>query len=106
MGWFFDQWVRGTQIPTYTVSWSINDPGTGVFKAVVKVTQEGVAKTFKMYVPVTLTMSDGSVLRTRVLVQGPESTVTLPDVASKPKSLTFNDFEGVLATVAEVSGPN
>ena len=106
MGWFFDQWVRGTQIPTYKVVWGIEDPGTGVFKATVKVTQEGVAKTFKMYVPVTLTMSDGSVLRTRVLVQGPESTVTLPDVASRPKSLTFNDFEGVLATVAEVSGPN
>lgn len=106
MGWFFDQWVRGTQIPTYKVAWAISDPGTGVFKTTVKVTQEGVAKTFKMYVPVTLTMTDGSVLRTRMLVQGPESTVTLPDVASKPKTLTFNDFEGVLATVAEVSGPN
>ena len=106
MGWFFDQWVRGTQIPTYRVAWAITDAGTGLFKVTLKVAQEGVAPTFKMYVPVTVQMSDGSVLRTRVLVQGPESTVTLPEVASKPKSLTFNDFEGVLATVAEVAGPN
>ena len=106
MGWFFDEWVRGTQIPTYKVAWGITDAGNGLFKATLKVMQEGVGPNFKMYVPVTVQMSDGSVLRTRVLVQGPESTVTLPEVASRPKSLTFNDFEGVLATVAEVAGPN
>lgn len=105
MGWFFDEWVRGTQIPTYTVAWAITGGG-GAYKATVQVLQEGVAESFRMYVPVTLEMSDGSVLRTRMLVQGPKSTVTLPEVASKPKSLTFNDFEGVLATVAEVAGPN
>ena len=106
MGWFFDQWVRGTAIPTYTVAWSVEDAGNGVYKARVKVTQEGVPETFRTYVPVTLQMTDGSVLRTRVQVKGPESVIDLPTVASRPKSIVFNDFEGVLATVTGVSGPN
>lgn len=106
MAWFFDQWVRGTGIPTYRVAWSVADLGNGTFKPSIKVLQEGVSDTFQMYVPVTVEMGDGSVLRTRVLVKGPESVVALPDVASRPKSLVFNDFEGALATVASVSGPN
>lgn len=105
MAWFFDEWVRGTHIPTYKVAWSLAGGGNA-FKVTVRVNQEGVPATFKMYVPVTLVLGDGSEVRARMLVQGPESTVTLPDVASKPKALRFNDFEGVLANVAEVSGPN
>ncbi len=105
MGWFFDEWVRGTSIPTYHAAWSVAE-ANGVFKTTLKVTQEGVPETFQMYVPVTLQLSDGSVLRTRMLVKGKESTVQLPDVPSKPKSLVFNDFEGVLATVAEVTRTN
>ena len=59
-----------------------------------------------MYVPVTIQLGDSSVLRTRVLVKGPESVIDLPAASSKPKALQFNNFEGVLATVSEVSGPN
>jgi aminopeptidase N len=106
MGWFFDQWVRGTAIPTYSVVWAVTDAGDGMFRTRLKVVQTGVPETFQMYVPVTLQLSDGGVLRARVLVKGAETTVDLAPVGSRPRSLTFNDFEGVLATVADVTKAN
>jgi len=63
------------------------------------VAQEGVPETFQMYVPVTMQLSDGSVVRMRVLVKGPGYEGDLPAVPSRPKDFIFNDFEGVLADV-------
>ncbi len=106
MGWFFDQWVRGTAIPTYSVFWAVTDAGAGMFRTQIKVVQTGVPETFQMYVPVSVQLSDGGVLRARVLVKGAETTVDLAPVGSRPRSLTFNDFEGVLATVGDVLKAN
>jgi hypothetical protein len=99
MRWFFDQWVDGTAIPTYRVSSTTVAADGGQFQVKLKVKQEGVPDGFQMYVPVTLEMGKGQLFRYRVKVKGPVSEITLPAVPAKPKSVKFNDLEGVLAEV-------
>jgi hypothetical protein len=99
MRWFFDQWVDGTAIPTYRVSSTTVAADGGQYQVKLKVKQEGVPEGFQMYVPVTLELAKGQLFRYRVKVKGPVSEITLPAVPAKPKSVKFNDLEGVLAEV-------
>jgi aminopeptidase N len=103
MRWFFDQWVDGTAIPTYRVSSTTVPADGGQFQVKLKVKQESVPDGFQMYVPVTLELGKDQLFRFRVKVKGPVSEITLPAVPAKPKSIKFNDLEGVLAEVKNES---
>ena len=102
MGWFFDQWVYGTALPTYRVAWRSEPRDDGQFRVRLQVTQEGVPPDFVMYVPVMLQLDKERVARLRVKVTGARSEIELPPMPAAPKSLRFNDLEGVLANVKEV----
>jgi aminopeptidase N len=102
MGWFFDQWVYGTALPTYKVAWRSEPRDDGQFRVRLQVTQEGVPPDFLMYVPVMLQLDKDRVARLRVKVTGTRSEIELPPMPAAPKSLRFNDLEGVLANVKEV----
>lgn len=100
MGWFFNQWVYGHEIPTYRVAWKSETDGNGKYRLQLRVRQEDVAPDFLMYVPVKVVMEDESVVRARVKITGEVSELTLPVLLpSRPESLEFNDMHGVLAEV-------
>ena len=99
MGWFFDQWVHSTAIPTYRVAHRTEPAENGQFRVRLKVRQEGVPEGFQMYVPVTLELGKDRKARVRVKVKGPVSEIELPLMPAEPKSVKFNDLEGVLAEV-------
>jgi hypothetical protein len=102
MGWFFDQWVYGTAIPTYAVASHIEPADGGQFRVRLRVEQHGVPDSFLMYVPVTVDMGKDRVARVRVKITGPKTELELPLMPAEPKAVRFNDFEGVLADVKEV----
>ena len=102
LGWFFDQWIYGTEIPTYRVAYRAEPAENGQYRVKLKVRQEKVGDQFRMYVPVTLDLGDGRVGRVRVKVHGPDSEIDLPLMPSKPKAIRFNDLDGVLAEVKMV----
>lgn len=104
MGWFFDQWVRGTAIPTYRVAHQFEPAGEGKYRVRLTVLQEDVPADFMMYVPVTVELGTGAKVHMRVLVKGPKSEPALPLMPSEPRALKFNDFEGVLAEVKPIGG--
>jgi aminopeptidase N len=99
MGWFFDQWVYGAEIPTYRVAHRAEKTPDGRWKVKLRVRQEGVSESFQMYVPVTLELGKKQVARFRVKVAGPMTELELPPVPAEPKKVVFNDLEGVLAEV-------
>jgi hypothetical protein len=99
LGWFFDEWIDGTSIPTYTWAWHAEDAGSGQTRVKLRVKQTDAPISFQMYVPVTVELQDGRMLRTRVHVTGPETDVDLPLLPGAVKSVKFNDFEGALAEV-------
>jgi peptidase M1-like protein len=98
LGWFFEQWIDGTGIPTYTWAWKA-ETTNGQTVVRFRVRQTEVPESFQMYVPVTVELRDGRVLRTRIRVAGPLTETALPPLPGEVKSVKFNDLEGVLAEV-------
>ena len=96
MDWFFNEWVYGTAIPTYTFSWTTARDSAGI-AAHLRVRQSDVPSDFAMYVPVLIKLKEGDVL-IRILVRGDttNATVRLP---TEPVSMQLNPLESVLAEV-------
>lgn len=95
--WFFDQWIDGTEIPTYI--WHA-EPGTRDGKPVVNLTvkQENVNRGFRMPVPVELVFSKKESGQVVILIDEPEETFTIP-VPKAPKNIELNPDHAVLAVV-------
>lgn len=104
MDWFFSQWVYGSAIPTYKYSHRVEPAADGKYRLKLTVLQEGVPESFKMFVPVSIEFENGTKARLRVLVTGARSEPELPLLPAKPKSIKFNDLEGVLANVEQIGG--
>jgi len=99
MGWFFDQWVYRSEIPTYRYAYQVTPAEGGKFRVRLRVRQEQVPEDFQMYVPVTVELGKDSWARARVKIKGPLTEFELPLMPSEPKSVRFNDLQGVLADV-------
>jgi len=102
LGWFFDQWIYGTEIPAYRVAYRSDPAENGQYRVKLRVRQENVGEDFQVYVPVSLDLGNNQVARLRVKVRGSTSEIDLPLMPSKPKAIRFNDLDGVLAEVKMV----
>lgn len=102
MGWFFNQWIYGAAVPTYKVATRTEKMSDGQYRVRLQVQQEDVPETFLAYVPVTVDLGKDRVARVRVKVTGARSNLELPPMPAEPKSIKFNDLEGVLADVKSV----
>ncbi len=99
MGWFFEQWVNGSAIPTYRVEYCGRELEDGTYSVTARVEQERVPTTFQMYVPLRLEFGDEGISRLRIAVAGPLTEVELPPIPRRPDRIVFNEFESVLAEV-------
>ena len=102
MDWFFKQWVYGTQIPTYRVAYKTDRVEGGQYRVTLRVVQENVAEDFQMLVPVTVDLGQNRQGRFRVNVRGSQSEIVLPLLPAEPKSVKFNELDGVLCDVKMV----
>ncbi|MCX6829821.1 MAG: M1 family aminopeptidase [candidate division Zixibacteria bacterium] len=99
MGWFFDQWVYGIDIPTYKFSYKTESEGDDKYLVTCRIKQLDVPDNFKMYVPVLLDFGKQGTARIRILVDKPEMEITLPPLPYKPDKVKFNDLESVLCKI-------
>ena len=98
MDWFFNEWVYGTAVPTYTFSWTTEPDSGGNGRALrMRVRQSDVPDGFSMYVPVLIKFAQGEAL-VRIAVRGPtsETRIRLP---AEPTEVQLNPLESVLAEV-------
>jgi hypothetical protein len=100
MDWFFDEWVYGTAIPTYTLSWRAEPGSETPYLLRLRIRQEEVPAGFGMLVPLLIEFADGGQALVRVTVRGPltEAQIRLP---GEPKRVQLNPLESVLAEVKE-----
>lgn len=96
MDWFFDQWVDGTAIPTYIVSWQAVPEADGQHRLRIRIRQEEVPDSFAMTVPVSIAFDDSPNMLVRLHVRGPVTEGELV-VPSKPTVIELNPLESVLA---------
>jgi hypothetical protein len=97
MDWFFDEWVYGTEVPSYKFEYSVNgNTLTG------RVTQSGVSDKFRMLVPVYLDFGQGWVKLGSAAITG-NATVELGNVnlPQPPKRVSIAAYKDVLATSVE-----
>lgn len=99
MGWFFSQWVDGTALPSYRVAWQVADAPDGKYFVRFRVRQQGVPESFRAYVPIGFEMGKDQWVRVRKQVTGPLTEFEIGPLPAKPKSVKFNDLDGVLAEV-------
>jgi hypothetical protein len=98
MDWFFNQWVYGTEVPSYKLVYSLKPEPDGKTLLTATVTQSGVSDKFKMLVPVYLDF-DGKIMRLgEATITGnsttPEFKIKLPQ---KPKRVVINYYNDLLA---------
>ena len=101
-GWFFDQWIHGTAIPTYRWSHEVTQQG-GKTILRLDIEQEGVPEGFRMPVPVQLAFGKSrggkdQVAEIVVMVDQPRKQVEF-ELPKAPRKVRLNGNYGVLADV-------
>jgi aminopeptidase N len=98
MDWFFDEWVNGTAIPTYVLSWRADTAANNSYALHLRIRQEDVPADFVMPVPMRIELAGGGHALVRMNVRGPltEATLQLP---AEPTQVELNPLESVLAEV-------
>ena len=98
MDWFFDEWVRGTELPGYRFEYSLTPQPDGKLLLRGTVQQSGVSDKFWMVVPVYGDFGSGPVRIGRLALHGAatskEFRVALPQ---KPKRLMIDAHNDILA---------
>lgn len=100
MDWFFNEWVNGTAIPTYILSWHAERAADHQYLLHVRVRQEDVPSDFVMPVPLSIDFAGGGNAIVRVTVRGPVTDAQI-QVPAEPARLVLNPVESVLAEVKE-----
>jgi hypothetical protein len=98
---FFDAWVYGTVVPTYSWSWDVSKSAApdGTWDLAVTVKQSDVPEGFGTPVPLRVEFGDkaGSMF---LQVKKPEETFHL-SLPARPKNVIFNPRHAVIARVKE-----
>ncbi len=99
MGWFFDQWVYGTAIPTYRYAWTTERGADGGHRLKLRVRQTVEPDgPFEMLVLVRVEFGEGRSSVVRVRVNQPEQIFEFP-LPEAPTDVILNHANAVLAKV-------
>ena len=103
MDWFFNEYVYGTEYPTYKFEHSFTIAPDGATMLNFKLAQSHVSDNFMMLVPIYVELQKGQVARLgRILVRGNntvEQHVRLGPVKEKPSRAMIAYLDDVLASV-------
>ena len=102
LDWFFDEYVYGTEIPTYKFAYNFEKDSSGDVVFGLKVTQSNVDDKFRMIVPIYLELADGHIVNLgRARIAGNtsvEQKVPLKGLKETPKRAMLNYYDDVLAS--------
>ena len=100
MDWFFDQWVYGTEVPTYRPDLDVVASGDAAMPFALRgaIRQDDVFDGFRMPVPIALEFKDRAAETHVVWVDAGEVEVNIP-LAARPTRVDFNPDSSILARV-------
>ena len=104
MDWFFDEWVYGSEMPSYKLNYSLTSSGDGKTILSGKVEQTGVAKDFVMLVPLYADFGKGWIYLGSATMVG-NTSIDLKNIAlpAEPKKVAVAALDDVLAEKIENS---
>jgi len=101
MDWFFNEYVYGTQLPSYQMNATFDIGADGDVVMSIKMTQSGVNDAFRMLVPIYLELPNGMLFLGRARLAGNSSfdqKLPLKGLKDKPKRAVINYYDDVLAS--------
>jgi hypothetical protein len=102
MDWFFNEYVYGTQLPSYQMNATFDTGADGDVVMDLKVTQSNVDEKFRMLVPVYLELADGNMFSLgRAKMAGNnsiEQKIPLKGLKTKPRRAVLSYYDDVLAS--------
>jgi hypothetical protein len=101
MDWFFNEYVYGTQLPSYQMSATFDTGADGDVVMGIKMTQSGVNDSFRMLVPIYLELPSGMFFLGRARLIGNstfDQKIPLKGLKDKPKRAAINYYDDVLAS--------
>jgi hypothetical protein len=98
MDWFFNEWVYGTEMPSYRMDYSVGPGPEGKTALTARITQSGVSKDFVMLVPVYVDFGKGWARLGSAILSG-NSSVDLNNIVlpQAPKRVAICALDDVLA---------
>jgi hypothetical protein len=102
MQWFFDEWVYGTDIPSYRLEYALAAGGRAGVKLTGVLTQSGVSDSFRMRVRVYARLGKKTVPAVYVAIQGNHSVKFETTLPEEPKEVLLNAENDVLAERQEM----
>jgi len=102
MDWFFNEYVYGTQLPSYKFTYSFDTSPQGDILLSYDISQSNVDKDFRMLVPIYLELEEGHIMMLgRAPLTGSSSDsgkVPLKGLKTKPRRAMINYYDDVLAS--------
>lgn len=96
LDWFFNEWVYGTEVPSYQFDYQITPGGGGKCKLHATLAQSNVPATFAMNVPI-FGEFDGRLVRVLDIPLRGELTRTIDvELPKTPKRVVFNPYHEIL----------
>jgi hypothetical protein len=109
MDWFFNEYVYGTQLPSYKLDYSFEPGVDGDLVLNMKLAQSGVSPDFRMAVPIYLELASGKIARLgfarAVGNTTVEQKVAPKGVKEKPRRAMINRYHDVPRHPTEWLGP-
>jgi len=99
MEWYFNQWIYGTDIPTYKYAYKASQSPSGEYIVQLRVKQEDCAQDFKMLVPVKIEFKKQDPVYKKIWIEGFESVHEISEITAKPRKIILNCDEAVLCKV-------
>ena len=101
LDWFFNEYVYGTQLPSYQMSATFDTGADGDVVMNMKVTQSNVNDSFRMLVPIYLELPNGMFFLGRARLAGNatfDQKIPLKGLKDKPKRAVISYYDDVLAS--------
>ena len=102
LDWFFDDWVYGSDVPSYKLEYSLAPAKSGKTLLTGKLTQSGVSERFRMLVPVFAEMSGRKVRIGAMSIRGNSGSDFHVELPEQPKKILLNVNNDVLTEKEDV----
>jgi aminopeptidase N len=96
LSWFENQWVMQSDLPSYTLEYTLKDQPDNSVMLSGTIRQDGVPDSWQMPLPILLSFANNQVARTTVRASGPSATFELK-LPAKPLKVELDPASWVLA---------
>jgi aminopeptidase N len=97
MDWFFNEYVYGTEIPTYDFQYSLKPAADGKTVLQCSLTQSAVSDQFEMRMPLYATVGKRTMRLGLITIKGSTTVPLQIPLSSRPDRISIDEYHDVLA---------